>query len=388
MNTRTTVANPGQVLLEGMYIVNCFTFYCIVICCTATLTWSFPVNRPRKTRKYHKARQSFIQRHDAAGSSSRHKTAERQSKGSDYSPLGELSKVRFAQRVNAVSTSSVDDNFRAKTRETLLSEEDLVRAKRKRAIAARLRGAADEAARAAESISSSGSGGNKANATETGRRLSNEEFEAIANSRRAKVLEFEADRLELLARRHKQLAEGAILDETGFPVCDMLKIGPLEFVPTLDEVRHRVDHTVTGQLLGRSLTIFQKKRPKLTYDIESIALPIFNVPDTGEACWGFSYHGVDQLFCAANKLSRDSWIDAMSEAWFCQSEGLQGMLPSIEATEEEMLTKEKVAKPTPAPKETKEEEPQPLIDINVGMDQQQRPNVTINGQQITPKGKL
>lgn len=37
------------------------------------------------------------------------------------------------------------------------------------------------------------------------------------------------------------------------------QMGPLEFVPTLDEIRHRIDHTVMGKLNGKSLTIFQKK---------------------------------------------------------------------------------------------------------------------------------
>lgn len=31
--------------------------------------------------------------------------------------------------------------------------------------------------------------------------------------------------------------------------------------------------------------------------------------------WGFDYRGVDQIFCCANEISRDSWIDAVSEAW-------------------------------------------------------------------------
>lgn len=129
-------------------VMNCLIGYVVVvfICAWADVltAFGFPVNKPRTRQKRDKGHGAFIQRRQPLTVYSLLST-------SGHTPvLGENSvkietpeSMRFSQRINVVGqNSSVDDNVRAKARETLLGDEDIVSMQRKRHLAAQLRRAA------------------------------------------------------------------------------------------------------------------------------------------------------------------------------------------------------------------------------------------------------
>ncbi|EEA05094.1 uncharacterized protein CMU_041660 [Cryptosporidium muris RN66] len=151
---------------------------------------------------------------------------------------------------------------------------------------------------------------------------------AIANAKRAKVLLAQAYILEEEAKKMQIAAQKA--EAGSSKQCDILKIGPLAFVPNSEEVTDIMDGSL-GFLNGNMLTLYFNTIPKASFALEGIELPVYNV-DAAPGCLGFKYHGVDQVLCGLGKDSQVAWINAITEAWFCRNVGLAGTLPSIEAS--------------------------------------------------------
>ncbi|KAL8424595.1 hypothetical protein Efla_003711 [Eimeria flavescens] len=100
--------------------------------------------------------------------------------------------------------------------------------------------------------------------------------------------------------------------------------------------------------------------------------------------FAFHYRGSEQVLCAASPVARDSWIDALSEAWFCRHTGLKGKFSS--ATAGEALLPHMYQAPfqafskqrKPPPKEA-EKSPKAAVNVDFSVDDRRQFLVKVNG---------
>eukprot|EP00371_Babesia_bovis_P000964 XP_001609611.1 hypothetical protein [Babesia bovis T2Bo] len=109
------------------------------------------------------------------------------------------------------------------------------------------------------------------------------------------------------------------------PDCNMLKIGPLFYSALSDDINHKDRIPLMAKLNGNSLMIYHERKPQFTFylvDMELPARPVENAP----SCFTFIYRGAEQALCAGTETSCHTWMNALTEAWFCRNEGIKGTM--------------------------------------------------------------
>ncbi|GIX65312.1 chromosome maintenance protein [Babesia caballi] len=110
--------------------------------------------------------------------------------------------------------------------------------------------------------------------------------------------------------------------------CNMLKIGPLFYSARSDDVDHKDSVPLMAKLNGNALVLYQEKVPQLTFylvDVELPTRPVENAP----SCFVFTYRGAEQALCAGTEISCHTWMNALTEAWFCKHQGIKGTMVNM-----------------------------------------------------------
>nr|PIM04269.1 hypothetical protein TGCOUG_273705 [Toxoplasma gondii COUG] len=295
--------------------------------------------------------------------------------------FGQFLQTEDAVPSNAVPDAAVDNDDDLRAQFEILNTDRydhlLLTAHKKRKLAEQLRAAADRAQAAVVP------------STDHERQRETEESsaEAVFDRTQANIMERQADLLDAEASQVKRLVEAVKVEaerplEAPTAECDILKIGPVKFVPQSSELlKHSGDETM-GRITGTAFTVHYRKTVKGTFFWEGVDLPIGAVADSPN-CFSFKYRGNEQVLCASSRLGRDSWIDAMTEAWFCRNMGIKGTLPSIKTAVTE-AKKEKIIPPPPPPPTKK---PKPArVNVKVSMDKNRVMRVEVNGKE-QPVGK-
>ncbi|GFE54417.1 hypothetical protein BaOVIS_018210 [Babesia ovis] len=115
--------------------------------------------------------------------------------------------------------------------------------------------------------------------------------------------------------------------------CNMLKIGPLFYSARSDDIDHKDRVPLMAKLNGNSLIIYHERKPQLTFYLVDIELPTKPV-ESAPSCFTFTYRGAEQALCAGTETSCHTWMNALTEAWFCRNEGIRGIMVSKNHTEE------------------------------------------------------
>jgi len=290
--------------------------------------------------------------------------------GSDSKSKG-LSGSRFMEKASEASEAENDDDLKAQFEILNTDRLDrlLLMAKHKRSVAKEIMAAGERA---------------KAEIANIDEKNQNEAAaQAEYDFNRAAVLEKQAELLESEAKHVKNMMESykidsSVTNENPETNCDILKLGPLKFIPESNEILDFKNDDTMGQITGSAFTIHYKKQLKSTFFWQGIELPVKSVEDSPN-CLAFKYRGNEQILCAPSKIAKDSWIDALSEAWFCRNMGIKGILPSVKNAKKEMKKQKGFLVPPPKPKQ--KEKRKALVNVDIAMDDKKKVHVKVNGKE-------
>uniref|UniRef100_A0A3B0N044 PH domain-containing protein n=1 Tax=Theileria annulata TaxID=5874 RepID=A0A3B0N044_THEAN len=199
-----------------------------------------------------------------------------------------------------------------------------------------------------------------------------------SNLARAYLLYKQADLLDQKAQeanKSLELLHSNDKDSVILRDCNMLKIGPLSYSSRGDNVIHKTKEPLMAKLTGNSLVLYHNKMPKLTYYIVDLEMPTKPV-ESASRCFTFAYRGADQVFCSATEESAHTWMNAITEAWFCKNLGIKGTLISLKNI------KSKKDEPVPLLKHAvKENKNKGLINMEVYVDDDKKTHLLVEGKE-------
>ncbi|PFH38403.1 hypothetical protein BESB_007450 [Besnoitia besnoiti] len=286
--------------------------------------------------------------------------------------------TRASVSQSAISDARTDNDDDLKAQFEILNTDRydhlLLTAQRKRKIAEKLRAAAD---RAHAAVGPSTDPERQRESVESSAEAAFDRSQADLMDRQAELLEAEANQVKRLIESVKGTA--AKPSEAPTADCDILKVGPVKFVPQNKVYAHS---ETMGRITGTAFTVHYKHAVKATFFWEGIDLPIRAIADSPN-CFSFKYRGNEQVLCVSSRIGRDSWIDAMTESWFCRNMGIKGTLPSVKTAVAE-AKKERLFPPPPPPPEKKPKAAR--VSVKVSMDKNHQMHVKVNGKE-QPVGK-
>ncbi|UVC50172.1 hypothetical protein MACK_004042 [Theileria orientalis] len=158
--------------------------------------------------------------------------------------------------------------------------------------------------------------------------------------------------------------------------CDILKIGPLSYSSRNDDIFHKTKEPLMAKLTGNSLVLYNNKIPQLTYYIVDMEMPTKPV-ESASKCLSFGYRGSEQVFCAATEQSAHTWMNSISEAWFCKNMGIKGTLINLNNVKPKKDDSHSILKH--AVKEKKKEKG--LINMEVNVDDKNKAHLYVEGKE-------
>ncbi|SJK86069.1 conserved Plasmodium protein, unknown function [Babesia microti strain RI] len=214
-----------------------------------------------------------------------------------------------------------------------------------------------------------------------------EEFEIQLNVNlaQAKLLDKES---QLLSDRASEM-ENQLKDFLASPDkasmhihnCNIFKVGPLNLATRVDDVKESLKSGLVGKLTGQELTLYLDKMPFVTYILYDIVLPVKSV-EGAPTCFSFKYRGThasgassDRVLCASTRSSAHSWMNAISEAWFCANKGIQGTLVGRGTSNSEIENDKKRLDAF------RKSVPKGLVNVNVSLDKDHKIHVLVNGKE-------
>lgn len=105
-------------------------------------------------------------------------------------------------------------------------------------------------------------------------------------------------------------------------VCTLKKLGVLKYVSSRNGLKHAIEN-VQAKIEKDGFSLYHKNEPKKTYSWNLMEMPI-KVIGNVKQCFFFSYKNQDEIFCAKDVLDSFSWINALSEGFFCHNFGIKG----------------------------------------------------------------
>eukprot|EP00388_Colpodella_angusta_P007992 GDKJ01022143.1.p1 GENE.GDKJ01022143.1~~GDKJ01022143.1.p1 ORF type:complete len:271 (-),score=67.05 GDKJ01022143.1:68-880(-) len=162
-------------------------------------------------------------------------------------------------------------------------------------------------------------------------------------------------RLQLEMRAIDQNIKQVMSGKQSPPFSRSQRIAALNLLAFPDEVRSA--RNGFGQLKGDILSIFSNGRIlKKLYYVSAIDLPIENMAGTNK-CFTFKYGSMRHSLCGADEKSRNAWMNAISETWFCFNYRICGKMSDADAAAQ-VLDKQDEDK-----KDEDEDEPEEDVDM-------------------------
>lgn len=208
-----------------------------------------------------------------------------------------------------------------------------------------------------------------------------------ANLARVAMLRKQADLLrERAAETRESLSNFSLAENKGDMLirdCNILKIGPLFYSARSDDIDHKDKVPLMAKLTGNSLVLYHEKIPQITFylvDVELPARPIENAP----SCFAFAYRGAEQALCAGTEISCHTWMNALSEAWFCKNQGIKGTLVNMHGDNNDDNDDEKGKKEEVKgimKHAVKENPDKGLVNMEVFVDDKNKVHMLVNGKE-------
>lgn len=104
--------------------------------------------------------------------------------------------------------------------------------------------------------------------------------------------------------------------------CNIKKNGILKYVLSTNGLKHAIEN-VEAKIEEDSFTLYYKNEIKKIYLWELIEIPIKIIGNVKQ-CFFFTYQNNKEIFCSNNELDAFSWINALSEAYFCKNFQIKG----------------------------------------------------------------
>ncbi|AFZ81402.1 hypothetical protein BEWA_008120 [Theileria equi strain WA] len=201
-----------------------------------------------------------------------------------------------------------------------------------------------------------------------------------ANLARAALLYKQADLLDEQALEAKKKLENIHLSPNKNNVlirdCNLLKIGPLYYSSRVDNVIHKSEEPLMAKLTGNSFMLYHNKQPQLTFYLVDVELPTKPVEDA-QGCFSFRYRGAEEVLCSGTQLSAHTWMNAISEAWFCKNMGIKGTLVNIKTTKPQSENENTIMKHALK----NDESNKGLINMEVSVDDKNKTHLLVNGNE-------
>ncbi|ORM41494.1 uncharacterized protein BXIN_2460 [Babesia sp. Xinjiang] len=201
--------------------------------------------------------------------------------------------------------------------------------------------------------------------------------------KQSELLRHEADVARIkLNNVHSSADHSSLL----FQDCNMLKIGPLFYSARSDNIDHKDRVPLMAKLNGNSLVIYHDRKPQITYYLVDISLPT-RPAENAPSCFTFVYRGAPQALCAGSEVSCHSWMNALTEAWFCRNAGLKGVMvrpkdgKNVKVRSGAGKDKSKKGADTLAKYAVKDNPDKGLINMEVYVDDKNKTHMTVNGKE-------
>ncbi|CDR94904.1 hypothetical protein, conserved [Babesia bigemina] len=171
--------------------------------------------------------------------------------------------------------------------------------------------------------------------------------------------------------------------------CNMLKIGPLFYSARSDDVEHKDKVPLMAKLNGNALVLYHEKEPQLTFYLVDVELPTRPV-ESAPSCFSFTYRGAEQALCAGSEMSCHTWMNALTEAWFCKNQGIRGVMTNTRHEKKEEPSKkdgkkkkdkEKADDNTIMKHAVKEDPNKALVNMEVYVDDKNKTHMIVNGKE-------
>ncbi|GBE61882.1 hypothetical protein, conserved [Babesia ovata] len=171
--------------------------------------------------------------------------------------------------------------------------------------------------------------------------------------------------------------------------CNMLKIAPLFYSARSDDVEHKDKVPLMAKLNGNALVLYHEKVPQLTFYLVDVELPTRPV-ESAPSCFSFTYRGAEQALCAGSEMSCHTWMNALTEAWFCKNQGIRGVMANTRHQKKEEPSKkdskkkkekEKADDNTIMKHAVKEDPNKALVNMEVYVDDKNKTHMIVNGKE-------
>lgn len=143
------------------------------------------------------------------------------------------------------------------------------------------------------------------------------------NLEQIEYLQKQAERLEKKAEYLKEhVKELHMHKREKKNICAIKKIGILKYVSSGNGLKHAIEN-VQARVEEDGFSLYHNNEKKKSYTWNLIEMPI-KVIGNVKQCFFFSYKNHNEIFCGKDKLDAFSWINALSEGFFCHNFGLKG----------------------------------------------------------------